>query len=200
MEESMTTLHVRSVFRATLTLAIAGAMAGCSMELGEATGSQEQALSAGCAPTVPPALAVPDGNKLAFHLDALGVQIYACNGTAWVLQAPEARLLDKHGRVVGTHFLGPTWQYKDGSKVVGSKLAGVVVDATAIPWLLLGAVSHEGDGRMADITFIQRLDTAGGLAPTTGCDADHVGTVARVDYAATYFFYKAREEHLDQDD
>src|SRR5258705_923879 len=189
-------------FRAAIAMAIAEAMAGCSMEVSEAVGSQAEALSSGCAPAVPPALAVPEGNKLAFHLDALGVQIYGCQltatGPAWVFQAPEARLLNRGGHVVGTHYVGPTWESKDGSKVVGAKVAGVVVDATAIPWLLLSPASHEGNGRMDDITFIQRLDTAGGLAPTTGCDADHVGAVARVDYAATYFFYEARTPRPDR--
>ena len=39
---------------------------------------------------------------------------------------------------------------------------------------------------------IQRLDTAGGVAPSTGCDAAHEGTEARVDYSANYDFYGAR--------
>jgi hypothetical protein len=47
---------------------------------------------------------------------------------------------------------------------------------------------------MADVSYIQRLDTAGGLAPTTGCDASHVGAIARVDYTATYFFYRPKSD------
>jgi hypothetical protein len=195
MEESMTTTNIRNLLPAAIVLVMVEATAGCSLQVGEAVGSQDDALSSGCAPTVPPALAVPEGNKLAFHLDAIGVQIYGCQATAtgpaWVFSAPEARLLNHGGHVVGTHYAGPTWEAKDGSKVVGARVAGATVDPTAIPWLLLSAASHEGNGRMQDVTFIQRLDTAGGLAPSTGCDADHVGAVVRVDYAATYFFYVA---------
>jgi hypothetical protein len=67
----------------------------------------------------------------------------------------------------------------------------VTVDGTAIPWLLLKAVSNEGDGRMAKITYIQRLDTAGGIAPpASDCNASRLDTVERVDYVATYFFYE----------
>ncbi len=199
----MMSSNLRSVYQAAMALALAAPMTGCSMEVGEAVGSQSDALSSGCVPPVPPALAVPAGNKLAFHLDAIGVQIYGCQTTAtgfgWVFQAPEAKLLNRGGHVVGKHYAGPTWESKDGSKVVGSKLAAFVSDPSAIPWLLLGAVSHEGTGRMEEVTFIQRLDTAGGLAPTTGCDVDHVGAVARVDYAATYFFYEARKQHSEDE-
>jgi hypothetical protein len=42
---------------------------------------------------------------------------------------------------------------------------------------------------MQNVSYIQRLDTAGGLAPTTGCTADHVGEIAEVPYTATYYFY-----------
>jgi hypothetical protein len=141
---------------------------------------------------------VPAGNELEFFYDAVGVQIYQCQATSsgfgWVFQAPEATLFDRHGRVAVTHFAGPTWQATDGSQVVGSKLAGFTVDATSIPWLLLQAKSHTGDGRMSEVTYIQRLETTGGIAPTTGCDAAHVGGIARVDYTATYFFYEAEND------
>jgi uncharacterized protein DUF3455 len=185
-----------------IAVAAFGALAGCAIGAQEASGSNAEALSSKCAPSVPAALAVPEGNKVAFFFDATGVQIYACTkvGTnySWVFQAPEATLLNPGGQVAGTHFVGPTWQANDGSKVVGVKLAGVGVDKTAIPWLLLKALSNEGDGRMAKITYIQRLDTAGGIAPAAEeCSAASVGTIARVDYAATYFFYEASEGNSD---
>ena len=51
---------------------------------------------------------------------------------------------------------------------------------------------------MAKVTFIHRLDTVGGLAPAaSACDAGHVGTVARIGYSATYFFYEARQGNSD---
>jgi len=148
-----------------------------------------------CPPPAPaPALAVPGGNRLAFDFDATGVQIYTCAaagaGFAWTFVAPEATLLNPGGQTAGIHFAGPTWQANDGSQVVGARLAGVTVDASAIPWLLLAAASHDGNGRMAKVSFIQRFDTVGGKAPAAGCDATTVGAIARVDYQATYFFYE----------
>jgi hypothetical protein len=140
-------------------------------------------------------LEVPAGNRLAFYHDAVGVQIYACQATAtglaWVFQAPEASLFDRRGRVVVKHYAGPTWEsVADGSKVVASKLQEFTADPSAIPELLLQALPHASTGIMGPITYIQRLETAGGRAPATGCDADHVGATARVDYTATYFFYE----------
>lgn len=43
---------------------------------------------------------------------------------------------------------------------------------------------------MAKVSYIQRLETVGGLAPASGCDAEHVGAVLRVPYEAVYYFYK----------
>jgi hypothetical protein len=140
-------------------------------------------------------LAVPEGNRLAFYFDALGVQIYSCqskaDGHAWTFVAPEASLFDARGNLVVKHFGGPTWQsVADGSKVVATKVAEFTDDPASIAELLLQASSHEGKGVMADVTFIQRLETVGGLAPTSPCDAGNVGATARVPYSATYFFYR----------
>jgi Protein of unknown function (DUF3455) len=146
------------------------------------------------AASLPKGLAVPAGQRRAFQWKAQGVQIYTCQAdagaaAAWVFTAPEAKLRDAQGRDAGTHFAGPTWQALDQSRVVGKKLVAASPDPTSIPWLLLQAESHEGNGVMAAVTYIQRLDTKGGLAPATGCDASHLGETARVDYSASYAFY-----------
>jgi hypothetical protein len=175
-------------------VAVCAFLAGCGGNSGESTGAEGQALSSKCPPAVPSTITVPAGNKLAMSFDAVGVQIYACTATststfAWVFQAPSATLYNEGGQVAATHYAGPTWQANDGSTVVGAKIAAYTPNPLAIPWLLLRAASHTGDGRMAKVTYVQRLDTTGGMAPATGCDASHVGDLARVDYTATYFFY-----------
>jgi hypothetical protein len=132
---------------------------------------------------------------LAFYYDAIGVQIYSCQATetgyAWTFQAPEANLFDRKGRLVVKHYGGPTWEaVSDQSKVVAKKLEEFSARTDAIPELLLQASAHDGKGQMDDVSYIQRLETLGGLAPSSGCDAAHVGATARVDYTATYFFYR----------
>jgi hypothetical protein len=150
-------------------------------------------------PAVPGTIEVPDGNKVFLVGHAVGVQIYACNATAsgfrWGLVAPRADLYDDHGKRIATHFGGPTWQAKDGSKVVGQRVDGVNVDATAIDWLLISAASTaagpDGD-RLAGTTFIQRTATTGGLAPAAAdCNEDSAGERAEIPYTADYHFWKA---------
>jgi hypothetical protein len=132
-------------------------------------------------------LAVPAGNKVHFEALGVGVQIYRWNGTSWVFVAPEAVLF--HGQaVVAIHFAGPTWQSNGGSEVVGAVVERCTPDPDAIPWLLLRAVSSEGPGVFDGVTYIQRLNTVGGLAPDES--GDFVGEVARVPYSADYVFYR----------
>jgi hypothetical protein len=131
---------------------------------------------------------------------AVGVQIYACNGVSWALVAPRATLYDDNGKPLMTHFGGPTWQAKDGSKVQAAVAndgkARVTVDPTAIPWLLLSATSTaagpDGD-RLTNTSFIQRINTTGGLAPDPAeCNqaAATAKTRKEVQYTADYLFWK----------
>jgi hypothetical protein len=146
-------------------------------------------------PVVSGAIEVPDGNKVFLVGHAVGVQIYSCNGVVWGFVAPRANLYDDQGKLIITHFGGPTWQAKDGSSVVGRVDATpVTVDPTAIPWLRLAAASTaagpDGD-RLVATTYIQRIATTGGLAPPAAeCNATTAGTVAEVPYTADYYFWK----------
>jgi hypothetical protein len=107
------------------------------------------------------------------------------------LSAPDARLFDEGGRQIATHFAGPTWRSTDGSQVKGKVVAQESPDSDAIPWLLLTAIEHSGAGIMSNVDSIQRIDTKGGTAPVTGCDAQHQGEKTRVGYTADYVFYSA---------
>jgi hypothetical protein len=141
-------------------------------------------------PDVPADIAVPEGNKVHFHGFGQGVQIYTWNGTSWGVAVPEATLSDTEGNVVALHFAGPTWQSNSGSKVVGDlPPKAITMDSDSIAWLRLNAKSAEGDGIFAGTTYIQRVNTVGGLPPRE--DGTVVGQVARVPYVADYFFYRA---------
>jgi hypothetical protein len=155
-------------------------------------------LAAHAKPTTPDApteIQPPGGHKPYLVAHAAGVQIYGCNGTSWSLVAPRADLRGDNGQLIGTHFGGPSWQAKDGSKVVGRRAADpIVVDPTAIPWLLIESTSStagtDGD-RFAGTTYIQRIATAGGLAPAASeCTPETAGERAEVPYTADYVFWK----------
>jgi len=114
---------------------------------------------------------VPEGNKLAFHAFAKGVQIYKWNLVTqkWDPLAPRAGLFAEPNYFgeVGSHYGGPTWESKSGSKVEGRRVLGTgcTPDPTAVAWLLLSKYRTDGAGIFTKITFIQRVNTTAGLAP-----------------------------------
>lgn len=143
---------------------------------------------------VPEALRVPAEEHMVLQVHAKGDQIYSCktDGTqaGWTLKAPHAQLFDKNGKTFGKHFAGPSWEAGDGSRVVGKAAANAPSpDAESIPWLLVKVVSHEGNGVLTPVTSIQRINTKGGKAPVSGCDAEHAGQEVRVAYSADYLFF-----------
>jgi hypothetical protein len=143
---------------------------------------------------VPPQLQAPANEQLLLQVHAKGDQVYTCRGDAaqftWTLKTPDAQLFDKEGKPFGKHFAGPSWEANDGSRVTGKAVANAPSpDANSIPWLLVNIISHDGNGVVSRATTIQRLNTKGGKAPASGCDATHVGQELRVPYSADYLFY-----------
>lgn len=143
---------------------------------------------------MPEEIRAPEGNKALLTVHAKGDQIYQCSldkgEYSWVVQAPDARLYDKQGRIVGNHYAGPVWEYKEGSRVVGRVLKKAdVAPGTSISWLLVEVVAHKGNGLFSKVSFINRINTNGGLPPRSGCDANHLGLEKRVGYTADYVFY-----------
>jgi hypothetical protein len=136
---------------------------------------------------------VPTGNKAAFHVYAVGVQVYKWNGTSWDFIAPVATLSADANNAgeVGIHYSGPTWESNSASKVTAKRVAGCTPDSTAIPWLLLQTVSTAGPGIFSPVTYIQRVNTTGGLAPAV--PGSSVGELVEVPYTAEYYFYRAKD-------
>jgi Protein of unknown function (DUF3455) len=147
-------------------------------------------------PEVPPNLQAPPGEEVVLSAHAKGVQIYVCQSgadqrLAWTLKGPEAELSDAAGKTIARHFAGPTWKHVDGSEVVGKVVAKQdAPKAGAIPWLLLTAASHTGEGTLSKVTSIQRIHTEGGLPPGADtCNASATGKEMRSAYQADYYFY-----------
>jgi hypothetical protein len=150
---------------------------------------------------------------------AVGTQNYVClpqgGGYAYVLFTPEATLFNESGKQLTTHFFSPNpdengivraaWQHsRDTSSVWGRVIPGnasadpAFVAPGAIPWLLVtvvGAAEGPGGGEaLMEAKFIHRVNTAGGVAPSTGCtSATDVGRTAYVPYTTDYIFYKERD-------
>jgi hypothetical protein len=138
-------------------------------------------------------------SRLFLVVYAVGVQKYTCqaDGT-WLFTDPEAILYKTTGvsKPIGTHFLNfasgrPVWRLKDGSSVEAARTATASGGAGNIAWLLLQAVvttaGPDGD-RLAATTWVQRLNTSGGVAPAGTCTP---GDRIAVPYSADYFFWRA---------
>ena len=160
---------------------------GLALQPSMVKASDEPDLPPQCSSIVPQA-----GNRVAFHVYARGVQIYKWNGSSWVFEEPRATLFAEANFFgeVGIHYRGPNWESKSGSKVGGIRVPGTgcTPDSSAIAWLLLQAVSPTGPGIFHNITFIQRINTTGGLAPTT---PGSLNELREVPYTAEYYFYRA---------
>jgi hypothetical protein len=144
--------------------------------------------------SIPEQIKVPAGYSPVLTVHAKGDQIYQCTVNkgeySWATQAPDAKLFDDKGNIVGNHTAGPLWEYKEGSRVVGKVLKKAdMAPGSAISWLLVEVVSHKGNGLFSNVSYINRINTYGGLAPSSGCDANHLGGEKRVPYTADYVFY-----------
>ena len=156
------------------------------------TSVDEKALRA---EALPAAIRVPSGGSLLARFHAVGAQVYTCiasasGAPAWTLKAPAAKLFDAKDNQVGTHGEGPNWTSNDGSSVHGRKIAQAdAPQSDSIPWLLLQATTHVGNGVFSKVEYIQRVNTIQGKAPVSGCDAANFGAEVRADYSADYYFY-----------
>ncbi len=135
------------------------------------------------------AVAAP-GEQQVTAVHAEGAQVYECKadaqGTAkWQFREPIATLM-MDGKTVGRHFAGPNWEMADGS-IVTAKVAAKAPGATShdIPWLKLEVTAHRGEGKLATVTTIQRVNTSGGVLEGS-CPS--VGALTSVAYKAEYRF------------
>jgi len=176
-------------------------------------------------PDVPTKIRPEEGSRLFLVGHAFGTQNYIClpsgAGFKYVLFTPEATLFEHRAKQVITHFFSPnpeenntvraTWQHSRDSSIVWAKAVDSIdstsnpelVAAGAIPWVLLvkaGVAEGPGGGdTLTKTTFVQRLNTSGGVAPATGCASlADVGKQAFQPYEADYFFYSAPDS--DDDD
>ena len=149
------------------------------------------------APDVPAAVAAPAGHTPTMMLTGVGLLTYECRAKAgsagayeWVFAGPDAELRDRNGTRVGKYYGGPTWEHNDGSKITGKQLAVSPGGSGNIPLQIVQTSPATGSGAMSGVTYIQRVNTKGGVAPAAPCDAGTMGRKQTVNYSADYVFYK----------
>ena len=145
---------------------------------------------------LPEPVRVPAGAKQTMATTGVGEITYECREKAnmagaheWVFVAPVATLYGADKKMVGKYYAGPTWEAADGSKVTGKQLAVAPAMAGSIPLQLVKAEPAMGMGAMQGVSYIQRLNTKGGVAPAAACNAASAGQRMQVAYEADYVFY-----------
>jgi hypothetical protein len=194
-----------SLRRAARSLLAIGALAASSPYPARADGVTP--------PAVPGDIAVEPENEPFLIGHAVGTQNYVCapsgDGVAFVLFTPQATLFNDDGRQITTHFFSPTpvddvvratWQHSRDTSTFWGRGTGSSTDRDfvadgAIAWLRIEMVDVEegptGGDALTGTTFIQRVNTRGGVAPATGCSSpSEVGDQAFVPYTADYVFYR----------
>ena len=145
---------------------------------------------------LPEAVRVPMGQKLMMSTTGVGEITYECRekkdmagAHEWAFVGPMATLYSGDKKTVGKYYAGPTWEAADGSKVSGKQLAVAPASPGNIPLQLVKADPAMGAGAMTGVSYIQRLNTKGGVAPAMACDAASKGKRQQVAYEADYVFY-----------
>jgi hypothetical protein len=178
---------------ARFVVACAGALALCGLFAASASARPEPQTAPG--DSLDPRTYAP-GSRLFLAVHASGVQKYACQANgAWLFTDPEASLFS-NDKPSGTHFLNfatgrPVWRWKDGSSVEAARKVSLPAGSGNIPSLLLQAIVNTGgsDGdRLSGTTWVQRLNTSGGVLPAGTCSA---GDTTAAPYEADYLFWKA---------
>ena len=145
---------------------------------------------------LPEPVRVPAGQKLMMSTTGVGEITYECRekkdmagAHEWAFVAPVATLYSGDKKAVGKYYAGPTWEANDGSKVTGKQLAVSPATPGSIPLQLVKTDPAMGAGAMTGVSYIQRLNTKGGVAPAMACDAMSKGKRQQVAYEADYVFY-----------
>lgn len=145
----------------------------------------------------PASIDVPAGSVLLFVSHARGLQTYECRDGQWAFHAPRAVLFDpqSHQRT-GIHYggidrgltPGPWWQsVQDGSRIrAGHAISAPSPNPNSIPQLQLKVLERYGAGVFSQVSYIQRLNTVGGVSPTGACSGNEWRWVF---YTADYYFY-----------
>ncbi|TFZ01302.1 DUF3455 domain-containing protein [Ramlibacter rhizophilus] len=181
------------MIRLTFALSTAALLAACS---GMKTMDTAMPMQAYDQSRLPASVQVPAGHRVAMETRGVGEITYECRvraagGHEWVFAGPKAELMDRGGKRVGRYWGPPaTWENADGSKITGTQVAVAPASAGSIPFQLVKADPAMGMGAMTGVSYVQRVDTRGGVAPAAPCGGANVGARQVVNYQADYIFYK----------
>jgi hypothetical protein len=192
----MTSTFTRPGFARGFALAAIAMLGACST-----VGSGEPSETSGKPAMARPSLGLfsrikaPSDLEAVLQLSARGVQVFRCekreSGFVWVFRQPDAELFDPSGRAVGRHGSSFSFENIDGSRLVSTIAAyDDAPNPADLRWLLLTTRSY-GKGAFDAVTYVQRINTRGGMPPES-CQSTQANQLLRVDFSAEFVFYRAR--------
>jgi Protein of unknown function (DUF3455) len=192
MKSTLSTCAAAAAAVAALLMSACAAQAPMMKDTAKPMAVDSAAMNA----ALPEAIRVPSGQKALMTQRGVGELTYECRAKKdmatqfeWAFVGPVATLMNADRKVVGKYYAGPTWESADGSKITGKQVAVSPAAAGNIPLQLVKADAAMGDGAMKGVSYIQRLKTQGGVAPSATCDAASVSKRTTVPYEADYVFY-----------
>ena len=145
---------------------------------------------------LPQSITVPSGHSVVLETRATGILNYECRASTggpygWALVSPQANLLDRTGKDVVAYSGPPAkWVHIDGSSVVGTQVSTAPNGEYNLPLQLARAEPSMGMGALQNISFIQRINTKGGVEKTKPCSALNTGEKLTLPYQADYIFWR----------
>jgi hypothetical protein len=149
------------------------------------------------------AVSPPEGSRKRLVLEGNGVQTYIATTSekekgklVWTPKETTANLVEvgpegsaKQDPVRVRLSAGPVWTASDRSRIIG-RIEKTVPSPASInaPWALYRVVRTEGQGILAEQTYVQCVYTHAGGAPAA--PPKKLGDVAPVRYYAQYWFYQ----------
>jgi hypothetical protein len=137
--------------------------------------------------------APPPGAVEVLRLYGQGTQIFRCEsqaaGLRWVYRLPDAELRDAAGNLMVRHGVNMSFEHVDGSRLFGEIVDHVPSpNENSLPWLLLTTREY-GKGALTGITYVERIDTVGGMPPAS-CNPGELNLVLRVPFSADFVFFR----------
>ena len=131
-----------------------------------------------------PTWEAPDGSKVVGEVRARAA---SKDSIPWLLLSAKSN--------AGTglrHFAEVLSQGRNASRPKGVATGRRFSRKWSQPKRSVGGAMIVKNALFSKVTFIQRLSTTGGLAPTTGCEAATVGSEAKMTYTALYVYFEVQ--------
>ncbi|MDO9359888.1 MAG: DUF3455 domain-containing protein [Polaromonas sp.] len=175
-----------------LLMTAAMLIAGCGASpLARFDAAQQQGL--------PADVRVPAGHQAVLEARASGELQYECQAIkrapfeyAWLPRDRSIELRDGSNSAIVLSRSGRSWVHRDGSQLAVREFVEVDNGPHSLPFQRARVEPSTLSGALHNISYIQRINTVGGLPSVRNCSSAELGMRVQVPYEAEYVFWRAR--------